>query len=155
LSIDSPSPKVSLPEEEHAAALERILPEIARRMFTLAPNSPLAELPGTQLKVCSLLLDGRRTMGEIGEELRISTSAVSQIADRLEKTGLVERIDADGSGDRRTRYLSLTEQGGALLQARREHRTAQVADALSRIPEEKHAAIRAAFETLLAACRER
>ena len=64
--------------EEHAIALERILPEIARRLFTLV-DSPVDELPNTQRKVCFVLLDGRRTISQIAEELRISVSAATQV----------------------------------------------------------------------------
>ena len=41
---------------------ERVLPEIARRLFTLDPACLLAELPNAQLKLCSLPLGGARTM---------------------------------------------------------------------------------------------
>ena len=141
--------------EEHTVAMERILPEIARRLFTLIDN-PIEELPSAQRKVCFLLLDGRRTVSQIAEELRISVSAATQVADRLEKAELVERISetlADG-GDRRHRYVQLTERATGLLQERREHRQARVAEMLERIPSARHMAIRQALETMLAACRE-
>lgn len=141
--------------EEHVAAMERILPEIARRLFTLI-DSPIEELPSAQRKVCFLLLDGRRTVSQIAEELRISVSAATQVADRLEKVEMVERVSetlADG-GDRRHRYVQLTERATVLLKERREHRQARVAEMLERIPPARHVAIRQALETMLAACRE-
>lgn len=141
---------------DHSAALERILPEIARRMFTVPPGSPLAELPNAQLKVCGLLLEGRRTMSQIGEEMNISVSAVTQIADRLEKAGMVRREfgESGTDNDRRHRYLALTEFGEELLQARREQRRARVAEVLSHIAAEERDAIRKALERLLVASRE-
>jgi DNA-binding MarR family transcriptional regulator len=143
-------------DNDHASALERILPEIARRMFTVPPGSPLAELPNAQLKVCSLLLEGRRTMSQIGEEMNISVSAVTQIADRLEKAGMVRRVsdDSGADNDRRHRYLALTEFGEDLLQARRAQRRTRVAAVLSRIPAHEREAIRHALERLLVASRE-
>ncbi|MBC7804905.1 MAG: MarR family transcriptional regulator [Akkermansiaceae bacterium] len=143
-------------ETDHAAALERILPEIARRMFTVPPGSPLAELPSAQLKVCSLLLEGRHTMSQIGEQMNISVSAVTQIADRLERAGMVKRVSdvSGGDSDRRHRYLALTDFGEGLLQARREQRRARVASVLSRIPPGERETIRLAFERLLIASRE-
>lgn len=143
-------------DDDHASALERILPEIARRMFTVPSGSPLAELPSTQLKVCSLLLEGRRTMSQIGEEMSISVSAVTQIADRLEKAGMVKRVsDESGAGnDRRHRYLALTEFGDKLMQDRREQRQSRVAAVLSRMPPSEREAIRQALERLLVASRE-
>lgn len=143
-------------DNDHASALERILPEIARRMFTVPPGSPLAELPNAQLKVCSLLLEGRHTMSQIGEEMNISVSAVTQIADRLEKAGMVKRVfdETNIDSDRRLRYLALTEFGEKLLQARREQRRARVAEVLSHIPPHERETIRLALERLLIASRE-
>lgn len=143
-------------DTDHAVAIERIMPEIARRLFTVGLGSPLAELPSTQLKVCSLLLEGRRTMSQIGEEMNISVSAVTQIADRLEKAEMVERVYGSGSdqGDRRNRYLALTKHGEELMCARREERCARVAQVLSHIPAPDRQGIRDALEVLLVACRE-
>ena len=143
-------------DTDHAAVLERLLPEIARRMFTVPPGSPLAELPNAQLKVCSLLLEGRHTMSQIGEQMNISVSAVTQIADRLEKAGMVTRVSdaTGGDNDRRHRYLALTEFGEQLLQARRDQRRERVAAVLAHIPPREQEEIRAAIERLLAASRE-
>jgi DNA-binding MarR family transcriptional regulator len=137
-----------------ARRAEQALPEIARRLFTLDPDDALAQLPGAQLKVCSLLLGGARTMSQIGEELRISVSAVTQIADRLEKVGLVERRPGDREGDRRARYLALTAHGADLMESRRRCRVRRVAAALARLPEADQTRVVAALETLLSACRQ-
>lgn len=141
--------------EDDAIALERILPEIARRLFTVS-DSQLEELPRSQFKTCAFLLDGRHTISQIATELHISVSAVTQVTDRLEKVGLVERVYetlADG-GDRRYRYVQLTEHGREMFQKRREHRQTRVAEMLECIPPERHAAIRQALETMLAACKK-
>jgi DNA-binding MarR family transcriptional regulator len=142
-----------------AAHIERTLPEIARRLFTpddeASGHSPLAELPNAQLKVCYLLADGRRTVSQVAEGLNISASAVTQIADRLEKAALVERVAperGDGS-DRRARYLALTRYGADLMSARRRWRAERVERALSHLSERERAAILAALESLLDAAR--
>src|SRR5207245_7427659 len=75
-----------------AASLESLLPKLMRRLFTLDPSHPANELPVAQLRVCTILQSGPRTVSAIGEELRISVSAATQIADRLERSGLVERV---------------------------------------------------------------
>lgn len=139
---------------ERARRAEQALPEIARRLFTFLPEDALANLPSAQLKVCSLLLGGPRTMTQIGEELNISVSAVTQLADRLEKADLVERLATDRDGDRRARYLALTPHGAALMESRRECRVRRVAAALARLPDSDQASVVAALETLLAACRQ-
>lgn len=138
----------------HAVAIESLLPEIARRLFTIEPGSLLAELTNSQLKLVSLLLTGRRTMTEVATEMAISVSAATQLADRLERAGLVGRAAENGAGDngdRRLRYLTLTQSGEELLSARQKQRQARVAAVLERLPPEDHAAIRAALETMLAA----
>src|SRR5262245_55471890 len=95
---------------EDATQLECLLPAVARRLFTLDEAS---EMPVAQLRVCSILQSGPRSMSSLSEELNISVSAVTQIADRLEKAGLVERVAE--SGDRRLRNLRLTETGQGLM----------------------------------------
>nr|CAA9291468.1 hypothetical protein AVDCRST_MAG63-4368 [uncultured Armatimonadetes bacterium] len=142
--------------EERARHAEQTLPEIARRLFTLDPADPLADLPNAQLKVCSLLLNGERTMSQVGEELNISVSAVTQIADRLEKADLVARhaAERDGDGDRRSRYLTLTARGAALMEARRKWRVERVASALGRLSDADQARVVAALDVLLSACRQ-
>jgi len=142
-------------DNDHAAAIERMLPEIARRLFTLPPDSPLAELTNTQLKVCTLLLTGQHTMSQLGEELGISVSAVTQIADRLIKLDMVHRSDTDSAhGDRRVRYLALTQHGESLMDSRRDGRRARVADALVHLSEAEQNTVRGALELLLQASRK-
>ena len=141
---------------QRAQYAERLLPEIARRLFTLDPAHPLADLPNAQLKVCSLLMGGPHTMSQISEELHISVSAVTQMADRLEKAGLVERqpVNKAGCGDRRARYLTLTPHGACLMESRRQERAERVAAALSHLPEPDQERVVEALEMLIGACRQ-
>src|SRR2546422_11362362 len=119
---------------EQAARLESLIPRLARRLFALEPNHPAAELPVAQLRVCSILQAGSRTPSAIGEELGISVSAVTQIADRLELSGLVERVAA--RDDRRVRRLQLTPRGEEMMRSRRETRIRSAAEALQQLPAE-------------------
>ena len=136
-----------------AAQLEGLLPTIARLLFATDPNSPLTDLPIAQLRLCGLLSrEGRRTMSQIGEELGISVSAVTQMADRLEKVGMVERTHEPG-GDRRTRHLQLTPRGAELTHARRLQRTARASDALARLPPDDRANVLTVLNHLLEASR--
>lgn len=109
-----------------AAHLEQVMPAIAQRLFAIAPPHPLADMPVGQVRLCSLLLSSETyTLSRIADELHISVSAVSQMADRLEKAGLVERLvreESCGECDRRTRTLRLTQKGIELMQSRRELR---------------------------------
>jgi DNA-binding MarR family transcriptional regulator len=127
---------------EQAAELECLLPKLMRRLFALQDSpQPVAELPLAQLRLCTILQAGPRPMSILADELSISVSAVTQIADRLERAGLVERIpDAD---DRRSRLLRLTGSGAELMRARRARRVDHLAEILQRLePCERKEAIR-------------
>lgn len=133
-----------------AADIEQMLPRMMRRMFSLGINEGVSDLPVAQLRMCTYLLgEGSSSVSEIAEELGTSVSATTQIADRLEKTGLVHR--EAGLQDRRVRLLSLTEHGRALMGARRDRRVARVVEVLGTMPPELRCEVRAAIKALLAA----
>jgi len=134
---------------EQASHLECLLPRLMRRLFTLDPDHPAAELPLAQLRLCAILSSGPRTISAIGEELGISASAVTQIADRLERAGLVERVSE--SDDRRVRYLQLTPQGVEIMRSRRELRICRAAQALEQLAPETREAVLQALQALLKA----
>src|ERR1051325_595362 len=127
---------------EEAAQLECLLPQLMRRLFTLDPSNPVTEMPVAQLRACAMLQGGPRAISSISEEIGISPSAVTQIADRLEKSGLVERgAEPD---DRRMRNLQLTPYGDFLMKSRREQRVRRVAEALDALGfEERRDIVRA------------
>jgi DNA-binding MarR family transcriptional regulator len=139
-TADSPAVELHLTDgveqeaalREQAAQMEHLLPRLMNRMFTLERDRPAAELPLAQLRVCIILQAGPRTLSAISEELNISVSATTQIADRLEKSGMVERIS--GQDDRRTKKLQLSPYGSVMMQSRREQRIQRAAHALSQLP---------------------
>jgi MarR family transcriptional regulator, organic hydroperoxide resistance regulator len=133
---------------EQAALLERAFPACMRQIFAIDPAHPLADLPFGQYRLCILLFrEGKRTMSQVSEDLGISVSAVTQMADRLEKSGLVER-QAEPSGDRRTRFLQLTDYGQSLMQSRTQIRLARASAVLSQLTGEQRRAVLDALETL-------
>jgi DNA-binding MarR family transcriptional regulator len=75
---------------QQAKKLETILPDVMHLMMRHAKGQPLAELPG-QVRVCRILEAGPVTLSALGEELGVTPSAVTQIADRLERAGYVTR----------------------------------------------------------------
>ena len=77
---------------EQAAAIVAALPKLMRQLFTLDVDDPVLELPVAQLRVCSILHEGPRTMSALSRELGISVSATCQPADRLERANMVERV---------------------------------------------------------------
>lgn len=138
--------------EERAERLEALWPVIARMLFRPADDDPLSELPVAQLRVIRVLALGSRTLSELAGELNLSMSAATQIANRLEEAGLVEKVG--DSHDRRIRHLSLSERGTALMDARRQGRVDRVKQVFGRIPEARQIAILTEFDILLEACRQ-
>lgn len=132
-----------------AARLEAILPELQRRLLALDPEHPTAELPIAQLRLCNLLRDGICGLTTVSRELGITSSAATQLADRLEAQGLVER-EADPN-DRRSRLLRLTERGTEFMRTRRESRVRSATLALENLTPEERAIVMQGFELLLRA----
>ena len=133
-----------------AQAIAAMIPRLAREM---APHEsdPAAELPLAQLRVCGILLsDGPRPMSSLSRELGVSLSAMTQIADRLERVRLVTRV-ATG-GDRRVRCLQLTARGQKMMHQRQSARVRRVMTVLEHLSTESRGQVRAALETLLGAC---
>jgi DNA-binding MarR family transcriptional regulator len=142
---------------DQAERLETLMPAIAQRLFTVAPSHPLADMPIAQLRLCSLLLSQEsRTLSQVADELHISASAATQLADRLEKAGMVERVSssaAQGECDRRARYLRLTEKGSTLMQSRRQFRQSGARRALRHLLPEDRERLLQVLEKLLTVSR--
>src|SRR6187401_372461 len=102
----------SLPTSE-SEAVHTALHTVVRNL--LAVEDSMMDLPLRQLKVCLTLNRQSRSMSEIGRELNLSPSAVTQVSDRLERRGLIERVFLDE--DRRVRKLRLTRKGQQLVRA--------------------------------------
>lgn len=135
---------------EQAAALTSILPKLMRSISALYADDPAMDLPVAQIRVCSILHDGPRTMSVLSRELGISLSATTQIADRLERAGMVERVpEAD---DRRVKSLQLTSHGNDVMGMRNERRTLRAAEMLERLSTESREAVLDSLGMLLDAC---
>ena len=132
---------------DQVAELSAILPRLMRRLFLLYADDPAMELPLAQMRVCSLLYDGSQTMSALSRELGISLSAITQIADRLERSRMVERISE--AEDRRVKTLRLTEQGQEVMRLRRERRRRRISEVLGSLDPESRKGVLQALETLL------
>ena len=84
-------------QAENVAALLRSL----MRELTAGLDDPAVDLPLAQLRVCTVLHGGPRPCRRSAANWASPLSAITQIADRLERAGLVTRV-AKGS-DRRVR----------------------------------------------------
>ncbi len=129
--------------------LELLFKQVMRRLWVLDPDDPVSELPVAQLRVLTVLRQHSRTLTGLARELGSTTSAATQIADRLERAGLVERLP-EGS-DRRCKTLQLTSEGSALLQRREDKRALRSAEALERMGEERSQELFRSLQELLQA----
>jgi len=131
---------------EEANKIASLLPAVMRQLFTLDDNLAV-DLPLAQLRVCAILRDGPRPMSIISRELGVSLSAMTQIADRLERVKLVSRV-ADAC-DRRIRCLQLTPNGEKMMHRREDSRIRSVSAVLNNMSPSARKEILAALETLL------
>ncbi len=133
-----------------AEELTELLPRVMRAIFTLDTSDPTMDLPVAQLRVCNTLHEeGARTISVLARELRITVSAVTQIADRMESAGMVERLV--GKDDRRTKSLRLTDRGADMLRARRRGRVRRAMEVLSELTPTDRAKVLRALLSLLTA----
>jgi DNA-binding MarR family transcriptional regulator len=134
---------------EQAQAAAALLLGLARHLL-VADHDPAAELPLGQLRVCGILYRGPRRMSALGRELGVSLSAMTQIADRLERARLVRRV-TEGA-DRRIRCLRLTPRGETIMRRREEARLRRILAALAHLSPEARTEVLAALERLVRAC---
>ncbi|MGW8257161.1 MAG: MarR family winged helix-turn-helix transcriptional regulator, partial [Thermoguttaceae bacterium] len=115
---------------EQAKAIAALLPRLMQGLFSVV-NDPALDLPLAQLRVCRNLCDGPRSMSVLSRELGVSLSAMTQLADRLERANLVSRVAAHA--DRRVRCLQLTPQGEKMMRLRDNYRVKRVLAVLNNI----------------------
>jgi DNA-binding MarR family transcriptional regulator len=116
----------------------------------LSVDDSMMDLPLRQLKVCMSLFRHSRSMSEIGRELGLSPSAVTQVSDRLERRGLIERVSQNE--DRRVRKLRLTRKGQQLVRSREEKQLRRIAAALEPLSKTDVDQIMTGFDILTRSC---
>ena len=114
-----------------AERVEALMPQAMRALYRQDPTDPLLDFSVAQLRLLRSLREGPCTASSLGEDLGLSVSAITQMANRLEASGLVGRTD--DVADRRTKHLSLTERGQRLLAERRSRRIDQAQQVLARL----------------------
>jgi DNA-binding MarR family transcriptional regulator len=130
-------------KEVHSALLA-----FGRKLLTV--DDPTLDLPVRQLKVCLALWRRSCSMSEIGREIGMSPSAVTQVSDRLVRRGLVER--EFGEGDRRVRKLKLTAKGLHLMRSHEEKQLRRIAAALASLSERELDQMLEGLEILTRSC---
>jgi DNA-binding MarR family transcriptional regulator len=139
------NPPVSPEQARTVAALLRSL----LRELTAGVDDPAVELPLAQLRVCNMLIGGPRPMSALGRELGVSLSAITQIADRLERAHLAKRVSQDD--DRRVRCLQLTERGATMMDRHEEARAQRMSAALQNLTPKARGAVATSLEALVRA----
>jgi DNA-binding MarR family transcriptional regulator len=132
-----------------ARAVASLMPALIRMLSTFG-RDPAADLPLAQLRVCVILRDGPHSMSALGREFGVSLSAMTRIADRLERAHLVKRVAGDK--DRRVRRLQLTPRGEKIMRDRDEARMRSVSAMLARLPHKARKEVQTTLETLMNAC---
>ncbi len=117
---------------EQGTEIVSLLAKLVRQLFVIDADDPAMILPVAQVRVCGVLQEGPKTMSILSRELGISLSAMTQVTDRLEKSGLVERVAEEC--DRRVKCLQLTGQGAEIMLARKNRRVEKVVEVLNRMP---------------------
>ena len=137
------SPQVSQSDAVHAA-----LRTVVRNL--LGVDDSMMDLPLRQFKVCLTLYRQSRSMSEISRELKLSPSAVTQVSDRLERRGLIERVFQDE--DRRVRKLRLTRKGQQLVRSRERKQLRRITAALDTLTPNELGQVMTGLETLAQSC---
>jgi len=131
-----------------AKAMTELLMSLMRDIF--AVDDQAAELPLRQLRVCAMLYEGARSMSSLSRELSVSLSAMTQIADRLERARLVKR-SFEGT-DRRVRCLQLTPRAQRIMRLREDSRVQRASAALEQLPLQQRANVLTTLQALHTAC---
>jgi len=134
---------------EIAEAVAGLIPRLARGLSS-SEKDPADDLPLAQLRLCGILSEGPRPMSALSRALGVSLSALTQIADRLERARLVKRVAEES--DRRVRCLQLTSRGEKMMHKRRETRVLRTLEVLEHVTAQQREAVRASLEVLVDAC---
>ena len=137
---------------QQAELLDSQFMVLGRYLFGME-DDPVVQLPLGQLRVCGMLYQqGPRSLSALGKELAVSLSAMTQIADRLERARLVKRI-AD-EADRRVKSLQLTVRGQEIMRCREESRIRRMFAMLARLSPEAREEAAGVFQALADICGE-
>ncbi|HEY3315526.1 MAG TPA: MarR family transcriptional regulator [Bacillota bacterium] len=117
---------------------------LQKTMGDLTAKGGLTEPQYMALMAIAETANRQLTAGEIAHRLMVKSSTATDLADRLETAGLIERLRI--KADRRVVLCHLTDKGRATLQNVAERRTEFLMKAFEGLD---HARIRAALEALI------
>ncbi len=141
----------SLSLHEHAKFIRAALFSFGKNLLSVDDST--VDLPLRQLKVCHALYVSKRSMSEIGREVGLSASAVTQVVDGLESRGLIERTSLNE--DRRTRIIQLTAKGRQLMRLHEEAQLARIAAVLTSLSDKERRQVIKGMQIFSRSCESR
>jgi DNA-binding MarR family transcriptional regulator len=89
---------------------------------------------------------GDMTIGDLGTKMYLASSTATDLIDRMERNGLVERLR--DTNDRRVVRLRMLEKGHQMIKEVMENRKAYLNDILSQVPEEEIEILKKSLQTI-------
>lgn len=115
--------------------LDDIFQQLSRRIRLELSQNLVDGITMSQFAVLNKISGkGKVTVSEAAVDLNVSLSAITALADRLYKAGLVDR--SRDEQDRRLVWLTLTKDGEGIIAECRKARNQMAEKYLSRLPEE-------------------
>ncbi len=140
---------MSLPTVSRDEVLELVSTTLltrASRLTRILMRSGPRVLSRTEAGLLTTLLDGPRRITELAETEALAQPTVTQLVDKLQGRGLVER--ARSAEDGRVVLVSIAPDGRLTLEAVRSRTRAQMREALLNLDDEELASLVAATETI-------
>ena len=112
-----------LADRLHSAAIHLL--RRARR------SDPLTGATPAQLSALSVLMSGRKTLGELAAAEQVRAPTISRLAAEMERVGLIRR--REDPSDARVVHVEMTAKGRRVLDKGRELRIADIAGRVRRL----------------------
>jgi DNA-binding MarR family transcriptional regulator len=140
------SPESSSRAEAIDLIATTLAPRASRLTRLLVRSSGPGELTRTETGALLTLLDGPRRITELAATEALAQPTVTQLVDRMERHGLVERRRPEGDG--RVVLVAISDLGRGRLEALRGRAREVMRETLSELDEEQLTELVAAAETL-------
>lgn len=98
--------------------------------------------------ICAVIVRGRVGMSELGRQLHLEKTNLSNLLDRAEQRGLAVRLR--DAGDRRVTWVELTDEGTRLAMQTHAEVTARLGHLTSELPASDKRHLAAVIERILA-----
>ena len=121
-------PPTTVRERELADRLHSAAIHLLRRARR---SDPLTGATPAQLSALSVLMSGRKTLGELAAAEQVRAPTISRLAAEMERVGLIRR--REDPSDARVVHVEMTAKGRRVLDKGRELRIADIAGRVRRL----------------------